>query len=139
MALQHITHETKAFHLSVIDVPSWCKVYTEKAILASVQLLTVQEFIQTTEFELDSESFDILYMSINYDDTPIYINNKILKWMGYEGEFYTMKLGYIKLLKSNFKDESEYKILTNDEYKVYYDEKIEHCDLDRFYPKHKKR
>ena len=138
MELQHITHETKTFHLSIIDVPLWCKVYTEKAILASVQLLTVQEFIQTTEFELDIESFDILYASINYDDVPLYINSKILKWMAYEGDFSTMKKGYIKLLKSNFKVESDYKTLTNDEYEKYYDEKIECTDLSTFYPKHKK-
>ena len=138
MELQHITHETKAFHLSIIDVPLWCKVYTEKAILASVQLLTVQEFIQTTEFELDIESFDILYASINYDDVPLYINSKILKWMAYEGDFSTMKKGYIKLLKSNFKVESDYKTLTNDEYEKYYDEKIEPDQLTGFYPKHKK-
>ena len=127
-----------AYHLSSIDVPEWCRVYTEKAILASVQLLTVQEFIQTKKFELDNESFDILYMSINRDDVPIYINSKILKWMAYEGDFRIMKTGYTKLLKSNFKVDSEYKILTNDEYKKYYDEKIECCDLASFYPKHKK-
>ena len=138
MELQHITHETKTFHLSIIDVPLWCKVYTEKAILASVQLLTVQEFIQTTEFELDIESFDILYASINYDDVPLYINSKILKWMAYEGEFRTMKLRYKELLGRNFKVESEYKILTNDEYKIYYTEKIECTEFASFYPKHKK-
>ena len=138
MELQHITHETKAFHLSIIDVPLWCKVYTEKAILASFQLLTIQDFIQTTEFELDIESFDILYASINYDDVPLYINSKILNWMAYEGDFRTMKLRYKELLGRNFKVESEYKILTNDEYKIYYTEKIEHTDLSMFYPKHKK-
>ena len=84
--MEHITDQTTVADLSKIHVPKCYEKYVHKAIGSSVKLMTMKEFIDVTEFNIHAETFDILFMKINDEGIPIYIDNAMLNWMGYEGE-----------------------------------------------------
>jgi hypothetical protein len=87
--MDHITDQTTVNDLSKIHVPKCYEKCVYKAIGSSTKLMTIKEFINTTEFNINPETFDILFMNINDEDIPIYIDNNMLDWMGYGGELKT--------------------------------------------------
>jgi hypothetical protein len=121
--MQFITDKTQANDLSQINIPKCYADYVNKAIGSSVKLLTMKEFIDITGFEVDSKTFDILFMNINDEGVPIYINADMLNWMGYTGEEKTQLLSIKKHMERNF-DESDYKLLKNTEYKTFIKDEI---------------
>ena len=121
--MQFITDKTKANDLSQINIPKCYADYVNKAIGSSVKLLTMKEFIDITGFEVDSKTFDILFMNINDEGVPIYINADMLNWMGYKGEENTQKQIFKELLQKNF-EESDYKLLKNTDYKTFLNDEI---------------
>jgi len=113
-----IKHDTNPGDLVKVQIPKRFEVHVNKAIADSVKLLTIQEFIQRTDFELDVESFDVLYFNIN-DELPVYLSDTILNWMGYEGETKTQKLGCLKTLSKNFTEGEDFFIYKNSAYKTW--------------------
>ena len=72
--MEHITFETQITDLSKIIVPKCYENYVNKAIASSVKLLTIKEFIDVTKFNIHNKTFDILFMNINDEGIPIYID-----------------------------------------------------------------
>ena len=115
-----ITDKTQVNELSQIQIPKCYENYVNKAIASSTYLLTMKEFIDITGFEVNAETFDILFMNINDEGIPIYIDDNMLNWMGYESINKKEKLRDCKnLLKNNFKVNDDYKILKNKEYTIF--------------------
>jgi hypothetical protein len=115
--MEHITDQTQIADLSKIHVPMCYEKYVNKAIASSVKLLTMKEFINITEFNIHAETFDILFMNINDEGMPIYIDDGMLDWMGY-----SKKENLLKQINRNFEEENDYKILKNTAYKGFLEE-----------------
>jgi phage anti-repressor protein len=126
--MEYITDKTQANELSQINIPKCYADYVNKAIGSSVKLLTMKEFIDITGFEVDSKTFDILFMNINDEGMPIYINADMLNWMGYTGEENKQKQQLKELIQRNF-EESDYKLLKNTEYKTFLKNEISYTDF----------
>jgi phage anti-repressor protein len=131
--MEYITDQTTIADLSKIHVPKCYEKSVYKAIGSSTKLMTIKEFIDTTEFNINPETFDILFMNINDEDIPIYIDNDMLNWMGYEGKTDAKKRQNCKeLIQSNFEEETDYKILKNSSYKKFLEcesKKIRYTDI----------
>ena len=117
--MDHITDQTTIAELSKIHVPKCYEKCVYKAIGSSTKLMTIKEFIDTTEFNINPETFDILFMNINDEDIPIYIDDTMLNWMGYTGDKKLRKRNCRELIQSNFEEDSDYKILKNNKYKEF--------------------
>ena len=114
--MDKITDKTNITDLSKIKIPKCYEKNVYKAIGSSVNLLTIKEFIEITGFNIHSETFDKLFMNINDENIPIYIDDEMLNWMGYEGENKLRKKNCKKLIQNNFDEEIDYKILKNKDY-----------------------
>ena len=125
---EYITDKTQANELSQINIPKCYAGYVNTAIASSVKLLTMKEFIDITGFEVDLKTFDILFMNINDEGVPIYINADMLNWMGYSGIEKTQKQIFKELLQKNF-EESDYKLLKNTDYKTFLNDEIKGREL----------
>ena len=120
-----ITDKTQVSDLSQIQIPKCYETYVNKAIAASTGLLTMKEFIDITGFEVNAETFDILFMNINDEGIGIYINKIILDWMGWQSVEFKEKLRDCKnLLKRNFEENTDYKILKNKDYELFLNQEI---------------
>ena len=126
--MEYITDKTQSNELSQINIPKCYAGYVNTAIASSVKLLTMKEFIDITGFEVDSKTFDILFMNINDEGIPIYINADMLNWMGYTGEEKLQKRNFKELLQQNF-EKSDYKLLKNTEYKTFIKNEIKGAEL----------
>lgn len=113
-----IDFKTQSNDLSKIFIPKCYEIYINNAINSSHTLLTITEFINNTGFEVDVDTFDILFMNINDDENPIYITSKLLDWMGYSGLEKFRKKSFKELLIKNIAT-YEYKILTNTAYEEF--------------------
>ena len=121
--MDYITDQTTIADLSKIHVPKCYEKCVYKAIGSSTKLMTIKEFINTTEFKINPETFDILFMNINDEEIPIYINEGMLNWMGYDGKTDAKKRQNCKeLIQSNFEEGFDYKILKNSIYKEFLNE-----------------
>ena len=115
-----ITDKTQVSDLSQIQIPKCYETYVNKAIAASTGLLTMKEFIDITGFEVNAETFDILFMNINDEGIGVYINKIILDWMGYNGSEFKQSLIILKRhIERNFEENTEYKILKNKDYELF--------------------
>lgn len=106
--------------MTTLIVPQNLRQYVDRAISSSVSLLTIKEFITATNFAIDEESFNRLFTALD-DNYPIYVDEAMLNWMGYEGEYKRQLLSLKNLLARNLSD-MEYKILKNDKYAIYLEE-----------------
>jgi len=77
-------------------------------------MLTVQEYIRKTKFNIDTFIINRFWTNMN-DDIDIYIDEKIIRWMGYTGEYRNIKKSFMSLLR-NFKINDDYQILNNQQY-----------------------
>ncbi len=77
-------------------------------------LLTITEFINETKYNIDSFIIDKFWNNMS-NDMDIYIDESIIKWMGYVGEIKKSKYKFIKLLE-NFIENVDYQILSNKNY-----------------------
>ena len=124
--MNHITDKTQVSDLSQIQIPKCYEIYVNKAIAASIKLLTIKEFIDITGFEVNAETFDILFMNINDEGIGVYINKIILDWMGWQSVEFAEKLRDCKyLLKKNFEENTDYKILKNKDYILFLNKEIQ--------------
>lgn len=63
--MDKITDKTNITDLSKIKIPECYEKNVYKAIVSSVNLLTIREFIEITGFNIHPETFDKLFMNIN--------------------------------------------------------------------------
>ena len=115
--MEHINDKTANVDFSKIHIPNGYKEYVYKAIVSSAKLLTMKEFNDINNFDTNDNPFDI------NEDSPIYIDEIILNWLGYEGDTINKKMKNCKKkLQTYFDKDVEYKILKNNEYKEFLDE-----------------
>lgn len=98
-------------------IPANQQSIVDKAIASSVSLLTVREFIQATNFAIDEESFDRLFVAID-DEYPVYVDEPMLNWLGYEGKLSDKMKTFKDLIKRNFVD-NDYMLIKNNEYSTF--------------------
>lgn len=90
--------------------------------IGSLSMLTIQEFIQKSNFPIDSFMVDNFFDNLN-NDIPIYVTNELIEWCGYSGKLSHQKESFNKLL-SNFDEGKDYWIYSNKEYREYYDKSM---------------
>ncbi|ADO00463.1 hypothetical protein WIV_gp119 [Wiseana iridescent virus] len=71
-----------------------------KALSKGHQLLDIMEFIKVTKFKLNMVMFDYFWQSV-VGNRPSLMTMTIFQWFGYEGEYYTQKQNFKKMLKNN--------------------------------------
>jgi len=82
-------------------------------------VLSIQEFIDKTKFDIDSFIIDKFWNNM-HEDLDIYIDDTIINWMGYTGKSFKIRQNFSKLL-FNFTKDKDYQILSNDEYGKIFD------------------
>lgn len=82
--------------------------------LQQQDMLTVAEFIKVTNYPIDTFMIDKFWNTIE-DNKLIYVDEQLIRWMGYEGTPYSIKTSFKKLLTSC----GEYYEYNNDEYEKY--------------------
>jgi hypothetical protein len=103
--------------------------YITKA-LESPEMLTVVDFIHETAYPIDTFMIDRFWNTIN-DDQLIYVDDELIKWMGYScEELRTRKRDFMKLLKE-VNEGSDYFHYSNDDYKEFLSCAMAH---DKLYP-----
>jgi hypothetical protein len=91
-------------------------------------LLTIYEFIEMMEFDIDGHMVDMCFLNLR-DDMPIYIDTNMIEWMGYKGTIKTQKQLLVDLLERNFKKDIDYQIYNNNGYKQWLDENVSECSI----------
>jgi hypothetical protein len=71
-----------------------------KALDRSHKLLDIMEFVEVTKFKLNMTMFDYFWQVV-VGNTDSHLTSSVLEWFGYEGEYYTQKQNFIKMLKRN--------------------------------------
>jgi MSV199 domain-containing protein/Meiotically Up-regulated Gene 113 (MUG113) protein len=79
-------------------------------------LLTVEELLTIVNYAIKKIYFDIFWNNIK-DDKDIYIDNEMIKYMGYSDvDINASKRCYLNILKENFKENIDYKLINNKEF-----------------------
>jgi hypothetical protein len=84
-----------------------------QAALVKPGMLTIQEFIRETKFNIDAFMIDRFWHNLD-QNVPIYLDRFMLDWCGYQGNYSKQKDALMKALRSNGINFIE---LSNDEYK----------------------
>jgi hypothetical protein len=79
-------------------------------------IFTIKELLKVINYEFNELYIDKFWENIT-DDKWIYIDNEILLWIGYNSEESKQnKQNYIKLLKENFEEISDYNLLNTNSF-----------------------
>jgi MSV199 domain len=100
-----------------------------------MEQLSVAEFVAERGYEIDQMYVDKFWSSIS-DDKWIYVDNKMLEWIGYSE--LGMKQRYVQLLKNNFSLGDDYKHLTASEMKKLAQSQVEYIELPADFNQHNK-
>jgi len=100
-----------------LELSSLAKLAVSK--IEKKSMWTIQEFIKETDYEIDSFIIDKFWNNM-HEDFDIYIDDSIINWMGYTGQRFKVRQNFNKLL-SNFTENKDYQILSNDGYGKFYD------------------
>jgi phage anti-repressor protein len=101
--------------------------YIAKA-LSNPNCLPVVDFIHETAYPIDTFMIDRFWNTIN-DDQLIYVDDELIKWMGYScEELRTRKRDFMKLLKE-VNEGSDYFHYSNDDYKEFLTCAIAHVNI----------
>ena len=80
------------------------------------EILSVKDILKAVNYNVNDIYIDKFWDSIQ-NDKWIYIDNVMLSWMGYNrNEIKKNKQDYMNLLKENFEEHIEYKILNSKEF-----------------------
>ena len=91
-------------------------ILTNDIININKPLLTVKELLNKFNYEYNTLFLDKFWQSIK-DDIWIYIDNNMLKYIGYsEIDINSAKRTYLILLKDNFEEQIDYKLLNSKEF-----------------------
>jgi len=78
--------------------------------------LTIKELLNIIGYDINKLNFDKLYNNIE-NDKWLYIDNDMLIWIGYDAnELKKNKQSYSNLLKENFEENIDYKLINNKEF-----------------------
>ena len=80
------------------------------------KLLTVKELLTTVNYNVNNIYIDRFWDSIK-DDKWIYLDNELILWLEYK-DIKRGKDSIVKLLKRNFQENNDYKILNNNEFDI---------------------
>ena len=84
-------------------------------------MLSIKEFIKEKNYDIENLYIDKFWDSIS-NNTWIYINDNMLKWMGYNCEdLRNNKKKYLIIIKDNFKENENYKLLNTNDFKNFYE------------------
>lgn len=87
---------------------------SKELVKSKDEMFTIQEFISETKYNIDNFIIDKFWNNMS-NDMDIYIDDSIIRWMGYTGQIRIAKQKFNKLLE-NFTENNEYQILNNEEY-----------------------
>ena len=91
-------------------------VLTNNIININKPLLTVKELLNTINYEYNDMFLDKFWQNIK-DDMWIYIDDNMLKYIGYsETDINSAKRTYIIILKENFENDNDFKLLNSKEF-----------------------
>lgn len=82
----------------------------------SGKLLTVKELMVNIDYDISNLYIDRFWDSVK-DDKWIYLDNELILWMEYK-DIRRGKESITKLLKRNFQEDEDYKILNNNEFEA---------------------
>ena len=85
-------------------------------INTNYQLLTIKELLSSINYNLDNIYIDRFWHCIQ-DDKWIYLDNELILWLEYK-DITRGKEAIIKLLKRNYQENDDYKILNNNEFDI---------------------
>lgn len=87
-------------------------------------------FIQNNNYDIDQIYIDAFWSSIE-DDKWIYVNDELIKWMGYTSvSTIENKRNYLNVLKNNYIKNVNFKHLYTNDFKLYCDENDLNIDFD---------
>jgi hypothetical protein len=92
-----------------------CQIISGGVFTKQHTLLTIHEFIEMMEFDIDGHMVDMCFINLR-DDMPVYIDTNMIEWMGYKGTIKTQKQLLSELLERNFKKDIDYNVYNNKEY-----------------------
>ena len=92
--------------------------YIETA-LATEKNLSVTEFIEETKFAIPIKEIKKFH-NISPNIENIYITPELLNYFGYSGNMSNQKEVFLGTLKNNFEEGTDYQILNNKDYEIYY-------------------
>jgi hypothetical protein len=72
-----------------------------KALDKSFQLLDIMKFIEVTKFKLNMTMFDYFWQVVIGNVTHTLVGMSVLKWFGYDGEYYKQRQNFKKMLINN--------------------------------------
>ena len=81
--------------------------------------LTIQEFIEQNDIQVDQLYVDKFWSNIS-EDKWLYIGNNMLEWIGYQSNNYENKKHYNEVLSSNFIENEDYRFINTSEMKNLY-------------------
>ena len=108
-AMAKLDKFNKECQKSFIDKPAKIQQALDSSRL---ELLDFNNFLNTTGIKLNKYTVDKFYHSIK-NDVPVYLDNDLIKWCGFGGEFKRQKQSLFELIK---KYNIPYLELDNDEY-----------------------
>ena len=82
----------------------------------SGKLLTIKELLVHIDYDISNLYIDRFWDNIK-DDKWIYLDNELILWMEYK-DIRRGKESITKLLKRNFQEDEDYKILNNNEFEI---------------------
>lgn len=62
--------------------------------------LKISDFVILTKFPIDLKMLDMFWNNFN-KDCPIYLDDNLIRWLGYQGELRTMKGNFLKFVRNN--------------------------------------
>jgi hypothetical protein len=87
-----------------------------KIIINNKELLSVKELLNILNYNFNELYIDKFWNSIE-NDKWIYIDNEMLKYIGYSDiDINSSKRAYIIILKDNFEEDNDFKLLNNKEF-----------------------
>ena len=99
-----------------MNVISLKNININELIKSNNKLLTIKELLNQVNYNLDNIYIDRFWYNIK-DDKWLYLDNELILWLEYK-DITRGKEAIIKLLKRNYQETEDYKILNNNEFDI---------------------
>jgi hypothetical protein len=106
------------FDLDKIECPYIKKAFS--SCIDNLTMLTVQEFIQKSNFPIDNFMVDNFFNNLN-NDVPIYITNELIEWCGFNAKEFRFKKREFDRMLEQFDEGKDYWVYSNREYIQHYE------------------
>src|ERR1700761_3355267 len=98
-----------------------------------IDILTLPEFIKAVNYPIDMFMIDRFWNTME-NNMLIYVDNELIKWMGYEGETRVQKQSFLRSL-SGAKSGEDYFQYSNAEYENFLTKTVQLVSCTEIYPK----